>query len=308
MELIRGLNAVAARHHGAAVTVGSFDGIHLGHKALIDRARAIAADLGRPSVVLTFEPLPREYLAPPPVPSRLTDFRERWRVLEQAGVDLLCLLRFDARLRNLTGEQFIALLAQHLRAAVVVVGHDFKFARGGAATAAFLQQRALASGIVVEVVAPVCVNGVRVSSTAVRAALERGDFAAARMLLGRDYSMRGRVVPGQRLGRKLGYPTANLRMRRRVIPHTGIFAVRVRGVVAGRACDGVASLGTRPTVGGIEPLLEAHVFDFDGDLYGRELEVEFVGKIREELKFESLDALIEQMHLDARAARHLLAA
>jgi riboflavin kinase/FMN adenylyltransferase len=309
MEFVRGLQGLEARHRGAAITVGSFDGIHLGHGALIASACGLAKQLGKPAMMLTFEPLPREYLMKQDPPARLTDFRERWRVLERSDLHYLCVLRFDEKLRSLSGEQFVELLTDRFAASAVVVGQDFRFGRGGAGSVALLRAAADAGRFALELVPSVCVDGTRVSSSGVRAALAAGDFHAARDLLGRAYEMRGRVVQGQRLGRKLGYPTANIRMRRRKLPFTGIFAVRVRGVDAANAQAaraGVASLGFRPTIGGTEPLLEAHVFDYDGSLYGRELDVEFVAKIRDEEKFASLDALVQRMHLDAAEARRLL--
>ena len=309
MEYVRGLQGLKPGHRGAAITVGSFDGIHLGHGALIARACALANQAGRPAMMLTFEPLPREYLSPQDPPARLTDFRERWRVLERSDLAYLCVLRFDEKLRSLTGEQFVSLLTERFAASAVIVGQDFRFGRGGAGSVALLRAAADAGNFALELVPSVCVDDVRVSSSGVRAALAAGDFPAARDLLGRAYEMRGRVVVGQQLGRRLGYPTANIRMRRRKLPLSGIFAVRVRGVDADNphaARAGVASLGFRPTIGGTEALLEAHVFDFDGSLYGRELDVEFVAKIRDEEKFASLDALVQQMHHDAAEARRIL--
>ena len=309
MEFLRGLQALEPRHRGAAITVGSFDGIHLGHGALIAQACALGAKVGRPAMMLTFEPLPREYLAAADPPARLTDFRERWRVLQRSELACLCVLRFDERLRGLSGDEFVALLTERFAASAVVVGQDFRFGRGGAGSVALLRAAADAGKFALELVPSVCVGDVRVSSSGVRAALAAGEFGAARDLLGRAYEMRGRVVRGEQLGRRLGYATANIRMRRRKLPFTGIYAVRVRGVdPAGSAArDAVASLGVRPTVGGTEPLLEVHVFDFEGSLYGRELGVEFVAKIRDEEKFATLDALVQQMHADAAEARRLLA-
>jgi len=306
MEFVRGLQGLSPRFRGAAVTVGSFDGIHLGHGALIARTCALAAQSGKPALMLTFEPLPREYLAASDPPARLTDFRERWRVLERADLAALCVLRFDEKLRSLTGDEFVAVLTERVAASAVVVGEDFRFGRGGAGSVALLRAAAAAGRFALELVPAVQVDGVRVSSSGVRAALVAGDFSRARDLLGRPYSMRGRVVRGEQLGRRLGYPTTNIRMRRRKVPFTGIHAVRVRGIDEARSRAGVSSLGVRPTVDGTELLLEAHVFDFDGSLYGRELEVEFVAKIRDEEKFESLDALVQQMHRDAAEARRLL--
>jgi riboflavin kinase / FMN adenylyltransferase len=314
VELVRGLGALKPKHRGAAITIGSFDGIHLGHGALIASTCGLAKQLARPAMMLTFEPLPREYLAPrmQPAqhpPARLTDFRERWRVLERSELDFACVLRFDEKLRSLSGEQFVELLTARFAASAVVVGQDFRFGRGGAGSVGLLRSAAEAGKFALELVPSVCIEDTRVSSSGVRAALAAGEFARARDLLGRPYSMRGRVVRGEQLGRRLGYPTANIRMRRRKLPFTGIHAVRVRGVDldnAHTAHAGVASLGFRPTVQGTEPLLEAHVFDYEGSLYGRELEVEFVAKIRDEEKFENLDALVQQMHRDAAEARRLL--
>jgi len=309
MEFVRGLQGLRDRHRGAAITIGSFDGIHLGHGALIASTCGIAKQLARPAMMLTFEPLPREFLMPQDPPSRLTDFRERWRVLERSELHYACVLRFDSKLRSLSGEEFVALLTERFRASAVVVGQDFRFGRGGAGSIGLLRAAAEAGRFALELVPSVCIDDARVSSSAVRVALAAGDFAKARDLLGRVYSMRGRVVRGEQLGRRLGYPTANIRMRRLKVPLSGIFAVRVRGVDAENthtARDAVASLGVRPTVDGTVPLLEVHVFDWDGSLYGRELDVEFVAKIRDEEKFENLDALVQQMHRDAAEARRLL--
>lgn len=305
MKLIRGLQALRQDTRGCAVTVGAYDGIHLGHQALIARARERARQRSSLALMLTFEPTPREYFAPDSPPARLTSLRERWRVVDRLGLERLLLLRFDERLRTMTADAFSRLLAQGLGASVVVVGHDFKFGHGGEATAEVLADAGRRLGFVVEVVEPVSVEGERVSSSGVRAALARGDFERAARSLGRPYSMIGRVRRGERLGRKLGFATANLALERLRSPVQGIFAVRVRGVAAA-AMPGVASLGTRPAVGGIMPLLEAHVFDFEGDLYGREIEVEFVAKLRDERDFATLDDLAEQMNLDAAQARRIL--
>lgn len=314
IEYVRGLQGLRDRHRGAAITVGSFDGIHLGHGALIASACGLAKQLGKPAMMLTFEPLPREYLSAraQPVqepPARLTDLRERWRVLERSDLHYVCVLRFDEQLRQLSGEQFVELLSTRFGASAVVVGQDFRFGRGGAGSITLLRAAAEAGRFELELVPSVCIEDTRVSSSGVRSALAAADFHRARDLLGRTYSMRGRVVAGEQLGRRLGYPTANIRMRRRKLPMTGVYAVRVRGVDARHphtARAGVASLGFRPTVDGTEPLLEAHVFDFDGVLYGTELEVEFVAKIRDEERFANLDALVQQMHLDAGQARQIL--
>jgi len=297
------------------LTIGTYDGIHLGHQALLQRVQALAQLKTCAGLVATFEPMPREYLEPGNPPARLTSLRERWRLFAAAGLDGVWLLRFDARLRMLDGESFIGWLADELQVAAVVVGHDFRFGRGGAADADFLRRRGAARGFEVEVVSPVEIGGERVSSRSIRAALAAGDLKQAEQLLGRSYSMIGRVVRGERLGRKLGFPTANLRIERRRAALGGIFAVRVRRLAGALAhaqkpvdvwIDGVASLGTRPTVGGTAPLLEAHLFDFAQDLYGERLEVQFARKLRDEQRFDSLDLMVEQMHCDAAEARRVL--
>jgi riboflavin kinase / FMN adenylyltransferase len=304
MQLIRGFGARDAPAGGSVLTIGAYDGIHLGHQALLARLAAHGERLGLPAVMCTFEPLPREYLVPQDPPPRLTSLRERCRILAGQPLDYLWLLRFGEALRNLSGEAFAQLLARELKPRVVVVGHDFRFGKNGQATAALLAEAGRRLGFEVEVLEAVALAGARISSSAIRAALAAGDFAAAQRSLGRAWSMRGRVRPGQQLGADLGFPTANLPLERRRSPGPGLFAVRVRE--GGVMRPGVASLGTRPTVGGTETLLEAHVFDFAGDLYGRELEVEFVAKLREEQQFASLAELSAQMRRDAAEARRIL--
>ncbi|MGH8231006.1 MAG: bifunctional riboflavin kinase/FAD synthetase [Steroidobacteraceae bacterium] len=302
MELIRRLDSVHARD--CVVTIGSFDGLHQGHQVLIDRVRAHAARLGVPAMMVTFEPLPREYLQAANPPARLTNFRERWRLLSGYGLERLCVLSFGERLRNLTGPQFMQLLAV-AGARCVVVGHDFRFGRGGATSAAWCAEHAAEFGFGVELVAAVPIDGERVSSGRVRSALELGEFATARRLLGRAYSMRGRVRHGDKFGRSIGFPTANLPVKRRRTALKGVFAVRVNGPgFAGHPA--VANLGTRPMVHGNEMLLEAYLFDFDADLYGQELEVEFVARLRDEATFASMDAMVQQMQRDAADARRVL--
>jgi riboflavin kinase / FMN adenylyltransferase len=305
MELIRGLLNIRERQRGCVVTIGTYDGIHLGHRALLDRTKEHSARLSAPTVLLTFEPMPREYLNPEEPPARLTSLRERWRVLEGMSLDSVLVLRFGEGLRNLSGEAFATLLARNLAARAVVVGHDFRFGCNGEATAPMLAEAGRRLGFSVDVVPPVTLDGERVSSSGVRDALGRGEFEIAKRRLGRPYTMRGRVVPGQRLGRDIGFPTANLRIERRRAPLKGIFAVRVHGIGV-TPLAGVASLGTRPTVGGVHTLLEVHLFDFAADIYGREIEVEFVAKLRDEEHFPTVEALVEQIHRDAAQARRIL--
>ena len=306
MHLIRGFPLPGRVPAGGAITVGTYDGLHRGHQVLLGRLRDHAQRLGGPTVMLTFEPTPREYFAPQDPPARLTSFRERWRCLTDLDLEHLAVLRFGAAVRGLSAEQFIEKLSGAFRPAVVVIGHDFRFGRGGAGTPQLLREAGQGLGFEVDVVEPVVADGVRISSSAVREALACGALLQAQGLLGRPFALTGKVVRGEQLGRKLGYPTANVRFRHRRLPVGGIYAVRVDVRDGPQGLPGVASIGTRPTVGGVEPLLEAHVFDFSGDLYGREIRVECVSFLRPELRFESVEVMVEQIHRDAREARQVL--
>jgi riboflavin kinase / FMN adenylyltransferase len=309
MHLFRGLRNSKADGRGVAVAIGNFDGVHLGHQALVRAARARALASGARLAVLTFEPHPREYFDAAAAPPRLMRLGEKCAALDALGVERLMVMRFDSHLQHLSPEAFIDdVLCQGLGARHVVVGEGFRFGCRRAGTIDTLAAAGARSGFEVVVVPSVTADDVRVSSTRVRAALGAGDLAAAARLLGRPYAMSGRVIYGQQLGRRLGYPTANLRLHRRAVPLGGVFAVLVRGIDGRPAAEAVASLGTRPTVGGGETLLEVHVFDFDGNLYGRRLWVDFVAKLRDEEKFPSLDALVAQMHADSTRAREILAA
>jgi riboflavin kinase / FMN adenylyltransferase len=306
MELVRGLHNISHRHRGCVLTVGNYDGVHLGHQQMIALVRSRAAELGSTSTVLVFEPSSKEFIDPAGAPPRLTRWREKFLALAAQGVDRLVTLRFDEFMRAMTPQRFVdELMVAGLGARHVVVGNDFRYGCNAGGTIDTLRRAGTVHGFGVEQIEPFVFDGVRVSSTAVRERLGRSDFEGARRLLGRPYRMLGRVVHGRELGRTLGFPTANLRLMRRKSPVCGILAVRVRGI-GPTALPAVASLGTRPTVGGKEVLLEVYVFDFNGDLYGRELEVEFVAKLRDEVKFDSVDALMAQMKIDAAQARDLL--
>jgi len=281
--------------------------VHLGHQQILDRVRDAAAARGLPALVFSFEPTPQEVMSPQQPPARLMRLREKVLVLQSLGIDHLYCPPFEPRLQELAPEAFVEqLLVRVLGVRHLVVGDDFRFGQGRAGTFADLQAGGRRHGFGVEQVGSVTVGSQRVSSTAIRNALAAGDLTTARQLLGRSYRMVGRVSRGQQLGRQLGFPTANVRLQRLVSPLSGIFAVRVHGVGSG-ARDAVASIGTRPTVAGVEPLLEVHVFDFDGDLYGRQLAVDFVARLRDETRFDDLEALRRQMELDAAEARRLLA-
>jgi riboflavin kinase/FMN adenylyltransferase len=306
MELVRGLHNISRRHQGCVLTVGNYDGVHLGHQQMIGVLKARAAQFGCAATVLVFEPSSKEFIDPDGAPARLTRWREKFLALAAQGVERLVTLRFDERMRAMTPQAFVdELIVEKLGTRHMVVGDDFRYGSNAGGTIGTLRAAGQAHGFGVEQIAPFVLDGVRVSSTVVRERLELADYPGAARLLGRPYRMMGRVAPGRHLGRTLGFPTANLRLMRRKSPVWGISAVWTYGIGA-RRLPGVASLGTRPTVNGVEPLLEVHVFDFDGDLYGRAIEVEFVAKLRDEVKFDSLDAMTVQMQVDARQARDLL--
>lgn len=306
MEIVRGLPAPRVAERGCVLTIGNFDGMHLGHEALLRQLALRGHEHGVATAMLTFEPNPREFFNPDAAPARLMRLRDKASRLAELGIDRLVLLRFDERLRSFGGEEFIErVLVQGLGVRHVVIGSAFRFGKGRSGTVELLREVGRQRGFGVDEVDAVLVDGERVSSTRVRAALARGDLDQVRRLLGRDYRVTGRVMEGRQLGRQLGYATANLRLHRRVSPVSGVFAVRVHGV-DDLPLPGVASVGSRPTVGGGEMLLEAHVFDWQGDLYGRYLAVDFVAKLREESRFPDLDALVARMHLDAREARRVL--
>lgn len=291
---------------GSVACIGAFDGLHLGHRALVRHAAARARALGLPLVALSFEPLPREFFAPDAPPPRLGLPRAKFEGLCALGADHVGLLRFNAMLASMSPDDFAGtVLARRLRAREVLVGPGFRFGRARAGDLGTLREAGRAHGFDAGEIEPVLLDGERVSSTRIRAALARGDFPGAERLLGRPYAVGGRVVHGRRLGRTLGFPTANLRFGGKVPALQGVYATRVHGV-GDAPWPAVSSFGTRPTVDGVEPLLEAHLFDFDGDLYGRRIEVEFVARLRDEEKYPDLPTLVAQMHRDAALARDLL--
>ena len=290
---------------GSVVCIGAFDGLHLGHRALVRRAVGRAQALGVPAVALSFEPLPREFFSRDQPPPRLTLARGKVQGLRELGADGVGLLRFDARLSAMSAEDFVRrLLVHRLAAREVWIGPEFRFGHKRGGDLPLLQAMGVELGFSAGEIEPVQALGERVSSTRIREALRAGDFLQAENLLGRPYAIGGRVVRGKQLGRTLGFPTANLRFPK-TPALSGIYATWVHGL-GEKPMASVSSFGTRPTVQGVEPLLEAHLFDFDGDLYGRHIEVEFVAKLRDELKFPDLPALTEQMHRDADNARRLL--
>ncbi len=307
-RLFRDLHGGPVCPQGSVVCIGAFDGLHLGHRALLRHAVSRARALGVAAVALSFEPLPREFFARDARPPRLMLARAKIEGMRALGIDVAGLLRFGPALASMSAEAFVrTVLAARLSAREVWVGPGFRFGKGRAGDLSTLQALGAEAGFVAGAIEAVHLDGERVSSTRIRSALATGDFAAAARLLGAPYAIGGRVVRGNRLGRTLGFPTANLRFGGKVPALRGIYATRVHGV-APRPWPAVSSFGTRPTVDGSEPLLEAHLFDFGGDLYGRRIEVEFVARLRDEEKFPDLPSLVAQMHRDAEQARGLLAA
>ncbi|MGB9495819.1 MAG: bifunctional riboflavin kinase/FAD synthetase, partial [Azonexus sp.] len=265
-----------------AIAIGNFDGVHRGHGALLERLRDVARESRLPPTILTFEPHPREFFSPASAPARLTTLREKLELLAAAGVEQAMICRFNAGFAALSADQFIErVLVGGLRARHLIIGDDFRFGKGRAGDFSLLQQAGVAHGFAVEAMGSVTVDGERVSSSGVRTALAVGDMEHAARLLGRPYIIDGQVAHGQKLGRQLGFATANLRIKHNPLPMTGVFAVEVSGV-DDRPLHGVANLGIRPTVGGTRPLLEVHLFDFDRDIYGAHISVRFVHKLRNE--------------------------
>ncbi|WP_306603806.1 bifunctional riboflavin kinase/FAD synthetase [Azonexus sp.] len=286
-----------------ALAIGNFDGVHLGHAALIGRLTDVARQHGLTPAVLSFEPHPREFFKPASAPARLSTLREKLELLSDSGVTQAMICPFNQAFAALTAEQFVErVLVRALQVRHLVIGDDFRFGQGRVGDFALLQDAGKRHGFVVEAMGSVTVDGERVSSSGVRRALAVGDMELAARLLGRPYMIDGQVSHGQKLGRQLGFATANLRIKHNPLPMAGVFAVEVAGL-ADKPLPGVANLGIRPTVGGTRPLLEVHLFDFDRDIYGAHISVRFVHKLRDEQRFPNFDALKAQIAADAAAAR-----
>lgn len=290
------------RARGAVVAIGNFDGVHRGHQALLDQAIARARATGRPAGAVVFEPHPREFFVPNEPHFRLTPLAEKLRLFEDMGLDLVRVLTFDAKLSNMSAEDFIArVLVDDLGISGAVVGYDFFFGHKRAGTPQTLSQAGLHHGFSVEIMPPVAELGEVFSSTSVRLKLAEGDVVGAAHALGRWWRVTGTVVGGAKRGTGMGYPTANVPMPKGTALAHGIFAVRVE--IDGGWHDGAAYLGTRPTFDDGKPVLEVFLFDFDGDLYGRNIAVEFIAFLRPDRKFDSMDALVAQMDIDVSMAR-----
>lgn len=291
---------------GSTVTIGSYDGLHVGHMKLLAEVIECSRKLDVPAVVMSFEPTPKEYFAAASPPARLMSFREKYEALQDCGIDILFCQRFDESMRSTSVDTFIRRVLIHgLNVKALVVGDDFRFAKNRAGSITDLRRAGDAVGFEVRQVSSVIRDDERVSSGAIRLALASGDLKRAELLLGKPYRMSGTVVEGHKMGRQLGFPTANINLNRKKSAVMGIFAARVSGV-GENAIDAVVSVGTRPTFAGTHTLIEAHLFDFDDDLYGKRIHVDFVQKLRDELKFDSAADLVEQMNLDAREARAIL--
>jgi riboflavin kinase / FMN adenylyltransferase len=304
IELIRGIYNLKPCHRGCVVTIGNFDGIHIGHQALLNKIKDKAAALQVPSMVITFEPLPKEFFRPDnPVP-RLTRWREKFTLLSQYGIDRVLVVHFNDKFAHVTAHDFVEKILHHgLDVKHVIIGDDFRFGYQREGSFSFLKTAGQGYGFTVEDMPSVVVNNERVSSTLVRDALVRADHDLAAKLLGRAYTMQGRVVHGHKRGRTIGFPTANIYLHRAVTPVKGVYAVRMHGM-GETALPGVANVGVRPTIGGTRSLLEVHLFDFNREIYGQHVQVEFCEKLRDEKRFDSLDLLKQQIWKDAEEARH----
>ena len=305
MERLTLSDGVPERFRGGIVALGNFDGFHLGHQAVVGRAVARAAHEGRPAIVATFDPHPVRFFKPDVPPFRLTGLDQRQRLFAQAGADAMLVFDFNADLAATPAEDFVRLLAAQVGAAGVVTGDDFTFGARRGGNVDVLREVGALHGLAAETVAPVELGGEAVSSSRIRQALTRGDMATATRLLTRPFAIAGEVIHGDKRGRELGYPTANMELGSYQRPAYGIYAVRAR-LNDGSEHAGVASLGVRPTFDPPRELLETYIFDFAGDLYGRTIDVALHHYLRGEEKFDSLDALVAQMRQDETEARRLL--
>jgi len=303
MKLIRGIHNLSQAPHGCVLTIGNFDGVHRGHQALLQGLRAEGRARGLPVVVMIFEPQPLELFAADKAPARLTRLREKLRYLAESGVDYVVCLRFDRRFAALTAQAFISdLLVKRLGVQFLAVGDDFRFGAGRQGDFLLLQKAGSEFGFDITSTQTFCHGGVRISSTAVRQALAEDNLEQAENLLGHPFIISGRVVHGDELGRTIGFPTANLPLRRQVSPVKGVYAVEVMGL-GDKPLPGVANIGTRPTVAGVRQQLEVHLLDVVMDLYGRHIDVVLRKKIRNEQRFASLDELKAQIARDELTAR-----
>ena len=303
MQLIRNIRDLRSRHQDCVATIGNFDGFHLGHQTVLKQLRSRADDLNLPVAVLVFEPQPLEFFDPDNAPSRLTRWREKYQLLRDHGVDKMICLRFNSNLASLTAEDFVQdLIHQKLAVKHLVIGDDFHFGQGRKGDYDLLCEFGKKLGFTVERSETFLIEGKRVSSSQIRTMLETGNLKQATQFLGRHYSISGRVVHGNKQGRTLGFPTANIELQRMKTSLKGIFVSKVQ-LEDNSEHTAVAYIGTKPTLGGTRSLLEAHLFNYAGNLYGKQIKVEFLQKLRDDKKFDSFEILKEQIATDARMAR-----
>lgn len=305
MEIITGLHNLRPRHKGCVLTIGNFDGVHRGHQKLIEYLREQSQRLQLPTMLMTFEPQPREFFAGSMLPARLTRFREKVQLLQSSGLDRLLCMPFNEKTAQIPASWFAQdFMTDKVGAKYVVIGDDFRFGHGREGDFQLLRRAGAKLGYEVSSVNTVLQGSERISSTLVRATLAEGNFSQAAELLGHEYFIMGRVVYGRQLGRQLGVPTANVKLQRYRAALEGVYCVTVEGVNDGdNALTGIANIGVRPTVDGKEPLLEVHVFDFSGDLYGKRIKVTFKHKLRDEQAFASVELLKQQIDADLVSAR-----
>ena len=303
MQLIRGLHNLTQPISPSVVTIGNFDGIHLGHQHVLEQLKAAAMQRNLPSTVVIFEPQPTEFFAPDKAPKRLSRFREKLVYLKSKQIDYLLCLKFNRDLAELYAQDFVKqILVERLNTRHLVIGDDFRFGKNRSGDFKFLQDCGERYGFAVERSDTLLIEGHRVSSTRIRECIQNDDFEQAAGLLGRPYTLSGKVCHGQKLGRELGFPTINIKMGDKTLIVKGIFAVSVKGI-DNRVLKGVASIGTRPTVNGVDTILEVFILDFDQDVYGYCVDVEFLHKIRDELKFDSLQELKINIEQDTVKAK-----
>jgi riboflavin kinase/FMN adenylyltransferase len=301
MQILRGLHSLDTQT--VAITIGNFDGVHLGHQAMLNELRAAAQARGLQTAVVIFEPHPREFFTPQQAPARLTSLREKLELFSTMGIDRVHVCRFNALFAQQTATDFIQALDEKLHAKFVLIGDDFRFGSGRAGDFALVEKIGAARGFAVGSIRSVLHDGVRISSTAIREALAAGKIRTAREYMGRPYSISGRVFHGDGMGRKLGYPTANVQMKHNLPPLKGVYVVLAHAEGLG-VLQGVASMGVRPTLKqGTQYVLEVHLFEFAQQIYGKHLRVEFLQKLRDEQKFDGLDALTRQIALDVENAK-----
>ncbi len=306
MELIRGIHNIRPEHHGCVATIGNYDGVHLGHTEIIKRLKRRAKRHGVSSVVIIFEPQPEEFFIHDECPARLSRLREKFHLIAERGVDRLLVFKFNRLLATLKPEHFVRnLLVDKLGVKALIIGDDFKFGRARRGNFKTLLNLGRAYDFEVEQTPAFLFIGKRISSTSIRSLLHHGYMKEAERMLGHPYCMEGRVVYGHRRGREWGFPTANLDLHRVESPVSGIFAVKVHGL-AEEPLKAVAYAGTRPIIDDPRSVLEVHVFDYDADCYGAYIKVQFVGKIREDIEFESFDVMAEQVRRDCDAAKEIL--